>query len=70
LISTSSIDTIVEEVMLMGAYGVKLLGAGGCGFLLVICDPLVKKQISEKYGPAIFDFGFEKNGVSKIYPIT
>jgi len=69
LISTSQINTIVDEVMAMGAHGVKLLGAGGCGFVLVICDPPIKKRIAEKFGPAVFDFQFERNGVSTIYPI-
>lgn len=67
LISTSKINTIAEEVMRMGAYGVKLLGAGGCGFLLVICNPKVKHEIKTKFSQTILDFEFEHNGVSVIY---
>jgi galactokinase/mevalonate kinase-like predicted kinase len=51
----------------MGAYGVKLLGAGGCGFVLVVCDPFVRHRITEKYKENILEFGFEDNGVSVIY---
>ena len=68
LISTQKIDSIVTEVMNLGAYGVKLLGAGGCGFVLVLCDPITKKKISERFERSIFNFEFEKNGVSQIYP--
>lgn len=68
LISNSLIDTIVRDVMSMGAYGTKLLGAGGCGFLLVLCNPIVKKSIVEKYRNEILDFRLENSGVSQIYP--
>jgi D-glycero-alpha-D-manno-heptose-7-phosphate kinase len=68
LISTAFIDEMASDVMGMGAYGVKLLGSGGCGFLLVLCDPLVRKNIVEKYKSEILDFKFEKTGVTQIYP--
>jgi D-glycero-alpha-D-manno-heptose-7-phosphate kinase len=67
LITTGKINTIVDEVMRMGAYGVKLLGAGGCGFLLVICNPKVKHEITIKFSQTILDFTFEDKGVSVIY---
>lgn len=67
LVSTTKINDIVSTVMRLGAYGVKLLGAGGCGFILVMCDPLVKKQIVEKFQKTILEFQFEKDGVSVIY---
>lgn len=67
LISTGKINSIIQDVMKMGAYGVKLLGAGGCGFLLVICDPFVRHRITEKYKETILNFGFEENGVTAIY---
>ena len=38
IISTNKIDEIVVRVMELGAFGAKLLGAGGCGFVLVIAD--------------------------------
>ncbi len=38
-ISTPSIDAAYELVIRQGAYGGKLLGAGGSGYLLVCCPP-------------------------------
>ena len=67
LISTGKINTIISEVMGMGAYGVKLLGAGGCGFVLVICNPKIKRKIVEKFKNNILDFKFENSGVQVIY---
>jgi galactokinase/mevalonate kinase-like predicted kinase len=51
----------------MGAYGAKLLGSGGCGFVLAICNPKVKEKIIEKYKVNIFDFKIDKTGVTTIY---
>ena len=67
LVSTGKINTIVEEVMRLGAYGVKLLGAGGCGFLLVVCNPKVQHEIRIKFSQSILDFEFENKGTSVIY---
>lgn len=67
LISTGKINQIVTRVMQMGAYGVKLLGAGGCGFVLVVCDPIVKQKIYDEFRNSILDFRFENSGVSTIY---
>ena len=67
LISTGKINDIVEEVMRMGAYGVKLLGAGGCGFVLVVCNPKVKHEIQVKFSQNLLDFTFEDKGTSIIY---
>lgn len=67
LISTDKINKIVDEVISMGSYGVKLLGAGGCGFILVMCNPKVKSKIKQKFNSQILDFEFENNGVSVIY---
>jgi D-glycero-alpha-D-manno-heptose-7-phosphate kinase len=67
LISTSKISQITERIMEMGAYGVKLLGAGGCGFVLVVCNPKVKQEIISQYGDSVMHFKFEESGVSAIY---
>jgi D-glycero-alpha-D-manno-heptose-7-phosphate kinase len=66
-ISNGKIKTIIDDVMSMGAYGAKLLGSGGCGFVLAICNPIVKKKIIEKYKVNIFDFKIDKTGVTTIY---
>jgi len=51
----------------MGAYGAKLLGSGGCGFVLVICNPFIKNKLISKYKGNILDFKIDKTGVTKIY---
>ena len=67
LISSSSIDEIIKDVISKGAYGAKLLGSGGCGFVLAICDPSSKKKIKEAYAPVIMEFNLEENGVTELY---
>lgn len=66
LISTSKVDTIIKSVIEMGAYGAKLLGSGGCGFILVICDPFTKHKIKESFKDSIMDFNFSIGGVSEL----
>jgi len=66
-ISNGKIKIIIDDVMNMGAYGAKLLGSGGCGFVLAICDPIVKKNIIEKYKESVLDFKINKTGVTTIY---
>jgi D-glycero-alpha-D-manno-heptose-7-phosphate kinase len=68
LISTGKIDAMADAVMGMGAYGVKLLGSGGCGFLMAICDPASKKKILEEFKEDILEFKFENRGTSVVFP--
>lgn len=68
LISTEKIDEVADAVMSMGAYGVKLLGGGGCGFLVAICDPTAKAKITEKFKEHILEFTFENRGSFVVYP--
>lgn len=68
LISTKKIDALTNEVMRMGAYGVKLLGSGGCGFLMVMCDPAAKRKITKKFREDILECKFENGGTSVVYP--
>ncbi len=43
LITNDNINSMVNDVMSLGAYGCKILGSGGCGFLMVIAaTPLLK----------------------------
>lgn len=67
LISTNKIDEMVDRIMNMGAYGVKLLGSGGCGFLMVICNPVAKKKILKEFGKDILEIEFENQGTSVVY---
>ena len=66
-ISTDSVDQIIAKCMSLGAYGAKLLGAGGGGFALVICDPKVKKKIKEIFSESILDFDFDSEGASTMF---
>lgn len=67
LISTQKIDDIAQTIMSLGAYGIKLLGSGGCGFILVICDPHTKLKIANKFGHNTMDFKFDSQGVTEIF---
>lgn len=66
-ISNGKIKTIIDDVMSMGAYGAKLLGSGGCGFVLAICDPFVKNKIITKYKGNVLDFKIDKTGTTTIF---
>ena len=67
LISTKEIDDIVTTVMNMNAYGVKLLGSGGCGFLMVICNKSTKSKILEKFKDSVLEVEFDDQGTSVVY---
>lgn len=66
IISNSNIDNIIDVCMSLGAYGAKLLGSGGCGFILVMCNKTTKVKIEEIFKDNIMEFKFEKEGVSRI----
>lgn len=68
LISTREIDKRVKKVMDLGAYGVKLLGSGGCGFLMALCNPAAKKKIVEEFKDDVLEFRFEDRGTVVVYP--
>lgn len=67
LISIAKTKSIISDVMNMGAYGAKLLGSGGCGFILVISDPAVKSKLLEKYNGSILNVSFSTTGVSELF---
>jgi D-glycero-alpha-D-manno-heptose-7-phosphate kinase len=66
-ISTESVDSIISTCLKAGAYGAKLLGAGGCGFILVICDPKTKRKITSIFKNNILDFNFDYSGASTMF---
>ncbi len=66
IISNNNIDNIIDTCMSLGAYGAKLLGSGGCGFVLVMCNKKVRVKIEETFKNNIMEFKFEKEGVSRI----
>lgn len=67
VISNTKIDDIIKDVIDMGAYGAKLLGSGGCGFILVISDTNTRNKILEKYKDFTLTLKFENNGVTEIF---
>ena len=67
LISTPVVEKISERVLELGAEGLKLLGSGGCGFLLVMAGPDARDKICEKFDERILPFRFESGGVTSIY---
>lgn len=62
-ISDDGIDALYAKAMRAGAWGGKLLGAGGGGFLLVMCEPgaaaRVKAELSEL---RLVPFEFDREG--------
>ena len=62
------IDEIYETSLSAGAYGAKLLGSGGGGFILVLCDPKFQKQLKKKLSKLKFvNFNFHPKGSEIIY---
>lgn len=66
-ISNSRIDALYDTAMRNGAYGGKLLGAGGGGFLLFMACPLQHAQIVRETGLRKVDFKIERKGSEVIY---
>tara|TARA_R100000008_G_scaffold53517_1_gene32488 strand:- start:728 stop:1681 length:954 start_codon:yes stop_codon:yes gene_type:complete len=62
LISTGEVDTIISNVLDNGAYGAKLLGSGGCGFICVVGPPKVINKINHIYKDRVLNFEFDKEG--------
>ncbi len=67
LVSNKDVDAIIDYVMTCGAYGAKLLGAGGCGFILCVCNSKVKEVLIREFEGRILDFKFDLSGVTRIY---
>lgn len=68
IISNDKIDNIIERVMELDAYGAKLLGAGGCGFVLVMANEKTRTQIRKEFSENILNVKFDYTGASQIYP--
>jgi D-glycero-alpha-D-manno-heptose-7-phosphate kinase len=54
-VSKKEIDEIHKKAMACGAYGGKLLGAGGGGFMMFICDQSSKKKIAKIFKHQILE---------------
>ena len=67
-VSTKKVDKICKIALESGAYGVKLLGAGGGGFVYILCNPSRKRFIIKNLSNyRNVDFQFENSGSSIIY---
>ncbi|MEK6828971.1 MAG: hypothetical protein AABY15_02510, partial [Nanoarchaeota archaeon] len=62
-VSSLVIDQFYEKGLKNGAYGGKLLGSGGSGYLLFIIDPSKKEQFAHQMGEPT-DFEICYNGLS------
>jgi D-glycero-alpha-D-manno-heptose-7-phosphate kinase len=67
-ISSDAISALYEKGIRAGAYGGKLVGAGGGGFLLFIVDPDRRSRVKEAlHDLREVEVGFDYNGSSIIY---
>ncbi len=68
MISNKVIDDLYEKAIAAGAYGGKLAGAGGGGFLFLLA-PMERQQDIKKALDSLMqvDFGFEREGSKIIY---
>ena len=67
LISNSQVSETEEKIFNLGAKAVKLLGAGGSGFLLAISDPKTNKKIKKYFKNRSLSFKFDTEGVTCIF---
>lgn len=70
-ITNSVIDFLYDIGIKNGAYGGKILGAGGGGYLLFFISHLKRKKLTqelEKAGGTVLDFDFESKGL-QVWPV-
>ena len=69
-ISNSKIDSYYALALENGAYGGKIAGAGGGGFLMIVCDPQKKDFIKNKLRQLVaLDIDYEPRGSQKLYSL-
>ena len=67
-ITSSAIDVMYEKAIKAGAYGGKIIGAGGGGFLLICAPPEKHSHIQDALSPNIYvPIQFENAGASVIH---
>ncbi len=67
-ITSNSLDLIYERALKNGAYGGKLLGAGGGGFFLFYVDPDKKELLKNELKDLLYvPFQFENSGTRILY---
>ena len=67
-ISAGKIDEWYERARAAGAYGGKILGAGGGGFLMVVCDPKQRDRVRQELKELkLVEIGLESFGSKIIF---
>lgn len=66
-IANPDIDEAYRKALKLGAWGGKLLGAGGGGFLLFVVPPSQRQKLIENLGLRPFPFQIEFDGSKVIY---
>ena len=67
-VTNKKINAIYDEMLNLGAYGGKLLGAGNGGFMIFLCPPNRKHLIRKKFGNLLIeDLKFDSSGSHMIY---
>lgn len=66
-ISTEHVDSIYAEMLNLGCYGGKLLGAGGGGFILGLCSKDVHKKITQSLKLKSMPFSIDYDGTQIIH---
>lgn len=67
LISNSEVDNYYDIALKNGAFGGKLLGTGGGGFLYIVCEPTDRNRIIEAVGLPHLDVGIDNLGSRVIF---
>lgn len=69
-ISNTKIDKYYQIAISNGAYGGKIAGAGGGGFLILVCDPDNKENLKRKLSELTpLEIGYEPRGSQKLYSL-
>ena len=67
-VNNKTIDEICKVIINAGAFGTKVLGSGGGGFIMAICDPKFHKTIKKKlYKLNLINFKLHEEGSKIIY---
>ena len=61
-ISNNKVETIISELINLGAYGAKLFGAGNSGFIGAICYIKTKKRIKQRFKDKCYEIKFTDAG--------
>lgn len=62
-VSNNEIDKIYDKALKLGAFGGKIMGAGGGGCMLFIVDPAKRNKFIKEIGLKWIDFSLDKNGL-------